>query len=318
MPVTLQISLAPSDFAHAEHILPHQVRTWRGQCAELLLTIDFHRSRGRFADDWDAGRERIVSLANSIPDARVVHVDYSPDAHRKVSTEFFGGLRVPAKDFRGGPYYSYFFGLAQAQHDHVFHLDSDLLFGGGSPTWMAEALEHMSQNRELMFAAPLPGPPRADGRLLTLAAERDSTPGAFRFDGMSTRLFLISRRRFKERIGLLRTRPPQAMRNRVIALLEGNPSQDLPEHILSDAMRAHGLIRRDLLGKPPGMWSLHPPYRCATFYANLPELIQRCERGDVPDSQRGCCDVNDEMVDWSEARLNLARNRLWRRLLKRQ
>ena len=65
-PVTLQLSLAPSDHRLAQHILPHQIRTWRGQVAEILITIDLHRSAGRFADGWTEGRDNILALAHSI------------------------------------------------------------------------------------------------------------------------------------------------------------------------------------------------------------------------------------------------------------
>jgi hypothetical protein len=128
-PATLQISLAPSDYRHASVLLPHQVRAWREQVDEVLLTVDFHRSTGRFSARWAEGEKLILPLAQSIPGARVVTVDYGPAARVRVSAEFFGGGPVPAKDFRGGPYYGYFFGLNAATHDLVLHADSDLLFG---------------------------------------------------------------------------------------------------------------------------------------------------------------------------------------------
>lgn len=316
-PVTLQISLAPSDYRHARHLLPHQVRTWHGQAAEILVTIDFHRSAGRFSERWQEGRELIVPLAESLPGVRVAMVDYSPDAMARVSAEFFGGRRIPMKDFRGGPYYAYFFGLAEARHDHVLHVDADMFFGGGSQTWLAEAVAHMAGHPEVLFAAPLPGPPRDDGRLLQLEAEPEpGEPHAYRFPLMSTRLFLLSRAKFRSTIGALQTRRPPALKNAVIAVLEGNPPEDLPEHLLTDAMREHGLVRREFLGRAPGMWSLHPPYRGADFYARLPELIQRVETGDLPEAQRGDHDINESMVDWSEPKARMARNRWWRRLLQ--
>ena len=40
MPVSVQISLAPSDLPHAGAILPHQLRTFAGQAGEVLLTVD--------------------------------------------------------------------------------------------------------------------------------------------------------------------------------------------------------------------------------------------------------------------------------------
>jgi hypothetical protein len=317
-PVTLQISLAPTDYRHAQFILPHQVRIWRAQVAEILITVDLHRSSGRFSERWEEGAKHILPLANSIEDARVVPIDYGAPAKARVAAEFFGGAPVPAKDFRGGPYYSYFFGLAEARHDYVFHTDSDLFYGGGSQSWMNEAVQYMESHPEALLTAPLSGPPRPDGNLTWLSGEREpDQPYAFRFTTMTTRLFLIDRSRFRRAIGSLRPRRPPAWKNTLIALLEGNPAQDLPEHLFTSAMQQRGLIRRDFLGTMPGMWSLHPPYRGKDFYQKLPELVARIEAGDVPPEQRGDHDMNDSMVDWSEGRAALRQNRLWHRLWRR-
>jgi hypothetical protein len=166
--------------------------------------------------------------------------------------------------------------------------------------------------------APLPGPPSADGRLRQLrgVAEADS-PQSHRFEEMSTRLFLLDRGRFRSAIGALEPNPPPALRSRIKALVEGNPCADLPEHLFTRKMRERRLVRRDFLGVAPGMWSLHPPYRCADFYEKMPELIARIEADDVPDAQRGDHDINGSLVDWSEATDRLAKNRWWRRLLSR-
>jgi hypothetical protein len=75
-------------------------------------------------------------------------------------------------------------------------------------------------------------------------------------------------------------------------------------------MAEHSLFRVDFLGEPPGMWSIHPPYRSPEFYQALPGLIERIEAGDIPDAQRGDHDVNDSMVDWSSARA--AQHRWWK------
>lgn len=316
-PVTLQISLAPSDHRLARHILPHQIRTWRGQVAEILLTLDLHRSAGRFADDWAAGRDNILGLARSIGETRVLEVDYGAPAAAAVAEEFFGGKGVPAKDHRGGPYYSYFFGLHAARHRHVLHCDADMLFGGGSPTWLAEACALLAKEPDLFVTAPLPGPPAPDGRLTELAGERRTGPGlAYAFSEMSSRVFLLDRDRFQSRIGALH--PALApWRGLFLALLEGNAPRELPERLLSRAMARQGLRRVDFLGVAPGMWSLHPPYRCADFYQKLPELVRRVETNDIPAGQLGFHDVGDTLVDWSEARAQLTRRRWWRRLAAR-
>lgn len=316
--VSLQITLAPSDYAHARHLLSHQVRTWRNQVSEILITIDFHRSAGRFSDRWAEGEKHIRPLAESIAEARVVDIDYSPDAMRRVSAAYFGNRPVPKKDFRGGPFYSYFFSLTEARHPYVLHSDADMFFGGGSQTWIHEATEYMRSHPDVLITAPLSGPPRQDRRLLQLAAEAEpgETP-AFRFTEMSTRLFMLDTDRFRRSIGALVSRRPKTLRHAIIALLEGNPPADLPEHLFTTAMRNAGLIRREFTGHAPGMWSLHPPYRSADFYAKLPDLIRRIEAGDLPDAQLGDHDINDSLVDWSEPRAALRRNRLWRRLLRR-
>ena len=316
--VTLQVNLAPSDWRHARYLLPHQVRVWRGQVSEILLTVDLHRSSGRFSSGWEQGRDNILALARSIQGARVETVDYSDEAHSRVSAEFFGGVHIPSKDFRGGPYYAYFFGLNAANQSIVLHTDSDMFFGGGSQTWLSEATEYLATHPRALFAAPLPGPPAEDDRLRQLRSKiEEGVPHSHIFEEMSTRLFLIDRRRFKSAIGSLVPKPPPTIRSRIKALVERNPSADLPEHLFTMEMRARGLYRRDFLGSKPGMWSLHPPYRCAEFYEKLPALIARIDAGDIPELQRGDHDINSSLVDWSEALVALSRNRWWRRLLYR-
>jgi hypothetical protein len=316
-PVTLQISLAPSDWRHAHVLLPHQVRAWRGQVAEILLTVDLHRSAGRFATGWTEGREKILALANSIEDARVVPVNYGAEARARVAAEFFGGQPVPEKDFRGGPYYAYFFALAEARHNLVLHADCDMIFGGGSLSWLAEAAAELATQPQVLLTAPLPGPPTANGTLRSQHAH--AVPGRLHchdFSTMSTRLFLLDRKKFRQTMGALTPHRP-SWRNTIKARVEGNPPADLPEHLFTEAMQARGFVRREFLGNAPGRWSLHPPYRSANFYAQLETLVQRAEAGDIPEGQRGDHDVNDSLVDWSEAREALQANRWWKRLLRR-
>jgi hypothetical protein len=294
------------------------MKAWQAQVAEVLLVVDLHRSSGRFAAGWEEGRDKIMELARSVQGARVETVDYGDAARARVSSEFFGNAAVPEKDFRGGPYYAYFFGLNAASHDFVFHIDSDIFFGGGSQTWIAEATNFYSTHPDVLVMAPLPGPPSPDGHLRQLHSVPEAAPlHSHRFEEMSTRLFLMDRGRFRSVIGALDPTPPPSLRSRIKALVEGNPSADLPEHLFTRKMRERRLVRHDYLGAPPGMWSLHPPYRCADFYEKLPELVSLVEAGNVPDAQRGDHDINGSLVDWSEALDRLAKNRWWRRLLSR-
>ncbi len=315
---TLQINLAPSDWLHACHILPHQLRQFAGQVDEVLLTLDLHRSVGRFSEGWEERRPKLEALiedcCTQFANVRSVLVDYHPEAVKAVSQAFFGGAMMPAKDFRGGPFYAYFYGLYAAQHDYVFHMDSDLMFGGGSQTWIAEAIAFLQQFPHVLFCGPLPGAPTANGKLRSQHANpfAYNTP-AFQLDEMSSRYFLLDRARFRDRIGALPL-PYAAPWGFMKAILEGNPPYRLPEDIFTRMMAKKGLLRVEFLGEGAGMWSLHPPYRCPEFYDRLPELIERIETGNIPDEQRGDHDINQSLIDWSGARYKLQQNRWWKRL----
>jgi hypothetical protein len=64
------------------------------------------------------------------------------------------------------------------------------------------------------------------------------------------------------------------------------------------------------------MWSLHPPFRSEEFYRRLPELIEAVESGRVPDGQRGHYDLNDSMIDWTEARADNHWRRRYLRMIR--
>ncbi len=322
--VTLQINLAPTDLPHARYILPHQLRQWAGQVDEVLLTLDLHRSGGRFSEAWEErlpGMRRLIEECCALyATASVREVDYSAEMAADIGGRFFGDRAVPAKDWNGGPFYSYFFGLHSAANDHVFHLDSDMMFGGGSRTWVAEAIRLLRERSDVLICSPLPGPPRADDRLpsqgrggLPEEQAEPHTSLAFRFPHLSSRLFLMDLRRFATAIEQLPLTQPPRIR-RLQASVRGNPPYNLPEAIFSDSMSEHSLFRVDFLGESPGMWSIHPPYRSPQFYQALPRLIERIEAGEIPEAQRGDHDVNDSMVDWSSARA--AQRRWWKPIVR--
>jgi hypothetical protein len=317
-PVTLQINVAPTDFPHAVSILPHQLRQWSGQVQEILFTLDLHRTArgGRFGEGWEERREPMQRLLEDLCHehacARVVQVDYATEAMREVANAFTGGTIIPAKDTKGAPLYPYFHGLYTARNDLVFHLDSDLMFGGSSQTWMTEARALLADNADILACSPLPGPPAADGKLRRQTASRfEQGALAFRFSTLSTRLFLLDRARLRDRLLPLRLSGPMRFVSRVKARLHGNPPYRAAELTISDAMNAAGLCRVDFLGADPGMWSLHPPYRSQKFYRELPHLIERIETGDVPAAQHGDYDINDSMFDWSATRRWAQVRRLW-------
>lgn len=330
-PVTLSIAVAPVDLPHAIHTLPHQMRVWGGQVDDVQFVLDLHQSKGRYgeaSDERRPGLERLLEeLCAAHPDARVRVVDYAPATMAGVAERWFGRASVPAKNHYGGPIYAYFYGWDAARHDHVLHLDSDMLFGGGSATWTSEAIDLLRSRPDVLMASPLPGPPTPDGELPAAVFARhasSATPPrrepidsiAYAFAAASTRLFLLDRRRLMDRVAPLELLRPR-LRSTLRARAEGHEPYELPEGMLSREMQEHGLLRIDFLGSAPGLWSLHPAMRSDLFYRELPRLVERVEAGDMPAEQLGDYDVNDSLIDWSSARAAARGQRWWLRLGRR-
>ena len=333
-PVTLQISLVPADLEHAVHTLPHQLRQWGDQVSEIVFVVD--RKRDDLGSVLDVSlRVLLTELCATHPGARIEYVDHYGSGRTRVAKHFTGRPRMPARDYRSGPIYGFLFGLEVAQNDFVLHADSDMLFGGGSHSWVQEGLALLAARPDALAVSPLPGPPTADGRIPDDVARRhalahppDSAgPGlqprrepldslAYRFSGISWRAFLMDRHRVLKRlvpIPLRHARPRQF----ALALLDRNEPWATLEHSMSHAMLERGLYRIDFSGQPPGVWSLHPPYRSREFYRDLPALINRVETGDIPREQLGDYELGDSLVDWTAAREAKRRRRCWRRIRAR-
>jgi hypothetical protein len=316
--VTLQINVAPTDFPHAVHTLPHQLRQWGGQVQEILFTFDLHRTPkgGRFGEGWEERlapmQELLERLCSEHPHARLETVDYDPQRMAEVAEVLLGGSTMPVKDTKGAPFYPYFHGLYGASNELVLHLDSDMMFGGGSQSWIGEACELLQRDPDVLACNPLAGPPSPDGRLLTQQAEVfPGVPSAFRFASMNTRIYLLDRVRLRERLLPMALVGPIRALSRAKAKMHGNPPYGAAELVLGAAMRTAGMCRVDLLGSDPGMWSLHPPFRSPEFYRELPRLIEQVETGQIPAAQLGDYELGDAMLDWSRARRRARLRRIW-------
>lgn len=306
--ITLQISLAPSDFKHIIHLLPHQIKVFGNQVDEILLTYDTHRSKGRFAINWEESNAKMWSFLQEFtmqhPKIKLIKIDYSRRKIKEIAKKYFNRLTIPAKDWRGGPFYTYFFGINEAKNDYVFHIDSDLFFGGLSQKWVEEAIELYQSDTRILFINPLAGPPKSNNTLINQQYFiYQDKPFYFGFHTMSTRLFLVNKLRLAEHnIQNIFTFMIGEMAR---AIWRKNPPYRLPEEILSKHLKKHDYLRVDFKGEMPGLWSLHPPYRTPQFYQDLPIIIKKIEENNVPDSQKGFYDIVDELVDWSTARKKL-------------
>jgi hypothetical protein len=302
-PVSLQISLAPPDLHHASHVVPHQLRALASQADEVLLVVDFKKSSSRrWRSGWDALAPRLRSLLETLaqgqPGARVLEVDYSQRSLERVARRFFARSSIPAKDLRGGPFFAYFFALDSARHDHVLHLDSDMLIGGGSRSWVSEAVHVLACRTEVLSVCPLPGPPAHDGLLRQQEAHGPVREDAFRFRfrHFTSRVFLCDRNRVADPDHPLPLVHEVPWWGRISGGLRQRSTFALPERLVTLTMRRRGLIRIDLLGEPPGLWTVHPVQRDAQFRRTLPDVIARVERGEVSESQLGRYDLVPAMI----------------------
>lgn len=327
--VAAQINMYPMDLRHVEVLLPHQLRVWEPMVDSVVVTIDPHRSRsGRYrGENFDNAlkrlRELLASFAQRHPKMSVVEVDLSDAARRAVAQRFFGVEDMPVKAWDGGPFYSYFYGMGQCDARYIVHFDGDMLFGGGSQRWVDEAVGLMQAQPDLLLVSPFPGPPREDGQIFGHEQERgyrfertDDCGLAYRFRHASTRIFMIDMQRFSQRLGAFPLLAPGWLSRCKARVLGNPPIAREAEAVIGESLRARQLTRLDFVGSPPGLWSLHPPYRSEEFYRRLPEFVRQVEQGQVPDAQRGHYDMNGSMIDWSVQQSAARWDRRYWRLLR--
>jgi len=311
-PVTFQVNITPGDLGYAIPIVEHQIAQVGRFCSEILISVDHRPGR---EPDLSGARDWIDSVRSRHPQARFAPVDYSPATVAAVSRYFLDRGTIPPRCRRGG-YFSYFEGIFQARNDHVFHVDCDIMLGGSAQPWLGEAVRLLEGNPDVFSVSPLPGPPAPGLKLKRQVAPALSSPrGAYRFDGFTTRLFLLNKRRFSGSAKLRARREP--LRQQIRALVEGYSRLVLPEELIGDYMRMHGLHRVDFAGEVPGLWSLHPPFRNAEFLRRIPEILGAVESGNLPAGQLGDYDINESLVDWSDCYRDLKNNRWWRRYLRK-
>lgn len=308
LPVTLQISLAPSDYKHVVHLLAHQVKVFEEQVEEILLTYDTHKSNGRFSLNWEENNSKMWDFLQQFctihPKIKLVKIDYSQEKVKEVANFFFQKDKIPAKEWRGGPFYTYFFGINEANCPNVFHIDADIFFGGLSKTWLAEALALYEADERILFVNPLAGPPTDNGVLYHQNyTNYKDLPTHYSFKTMSTRLYLVNKARLtaKPIKNILTLKPRELIR----AIIRKNPRFKMPEEFLSEHMQKQNAIRVDFKGENTGLWSLHPPYRTPKFYDELQLLIEKIEKNQIPEAQKGHYDIVDDLFDWSEAKKKL-------------
>lgn len=287
-PVTLQISLCPLDLAHVALIVPHQLRIWAPQCAETLLVWDLdpgpRYQDPAFRQKWDAGLMGIQDFCRILltewPQLKFAAFQAQPELLSALASRFFvpGTPPLPAKDFRGRPIAAYFYALAIAAHDWVLHLDCDMMFGGQSPSWVAEARAALQADAGLLYAMPGVGP---------------ASVHPLRGPEFTARCFFLDRRRLAGVLTPELRQMPDLFEARWVP-----PYAETAELMIEHWMARQGLQHLALPGAAPGMWWLHPPVPASpAFLPALPQLLQALSDDDLPARQNGRYDLLEATLE---------------------
>jgi hypothetical protein len=317
--VTLQINLAASDYLLSKSLLERQLALFNDHVDEIVISLDGKQGTGRFSVGFNENFSRISGLIDSVSKnfdkLRIITIDYTFEAQSIVNYYFGQKSFIPLRDLRGGPCYVYFYGLWSCKNDLVLHIDADMFFGGKVGDWFDKAVTLLA-DPSVFAVAPLPGPPTTDGHLAQplldhSCIEEDRTLRVYSFDGFSTRIFLLDRRKL---FGIpLRGFP--SINRATKAILRNLSPRELPEVMITRYMRRQKLKRVDFASSG-NLYSLHPPYKSEKFYAAIPGIIEILDENRIPDGQLGCYDINDALFDFSEERYALAQNAWSKRLAK--
>ena len=298
--ITLQINIAPFDYRHVIDLIPHYIELFYESVNEILLVLDYNKKRNTDFSIWNDFRLQMVDYLEKISDKyskiRISEVDYSNITKAKISSLYFNKNSIPNYDFRGAPFYQYFYGLYVCSNDLVFHLDSDMFLCGNASKWLDEALDILSEDN-IFSVSPLPGPPHPDKILKNQKyIHVDTSQYKYSFNSFSTRIFLINRKIIYNSLKLL---SPSYIRC-IWALTKGFPIIQTVEETITKMMNKKNMKRIDFLGSDGGIWSLHPLFRSEEFYNNIPLILDKMKNMDFSEEQLGYYNFIPEFMDWGK------------------
>ena len=302
-PITLQINTAPVDFPYFPKILRHQLRHFGSSVNEILITIETRQSKkSRWkSDEWDTNLEKIFQLCEELkrdfPYLKANPIDYSDSTRKEISQYFMRKNKqlIPFKDFRGGPYYSYYFGLFSANEKYVLHMDSDMMFHGNGAKWLDQAMELNERDPKALLISPIIGPPVLPDQKMPLQHPKRYNPifdyefagNGYAYKDMSTRVFMVEKERLKNFCPVTYPHFDQIAKS----WLRKTPPYHTPERSISEAMQRAGLYRVDFQGKDEGLYSIHPQIaKDPDFPIMLDFIIGKIEEGFFLEEMRGLQD----------------------------
>lgn len=286
MSVAFCMLAGPADAGFAETILRHLLRASAFDFHKVIFTVDDLPNRKYNSSEIRALADRLVSEGVITDRVLLSEID-----HASLTKKYFGKTLRHRRDHRGVPLLGWAAGIEQSDAQYVVHYDSDiLLHQQHDANWIRSGIALLEKEPTVMFVAPRPGPPTADGQLLGQATQpRIDAAGNFWFKTFSSRRFLVDKNRLE---GLLPTPivPISPKRALLDQLGIGNPCS--PWEASVDRKLVTSSYHRVHLGG--GGWSLHCPNHGIGFRETLPEVVAMVEQGYHPADQAGQYDLKLE------------------------
>lgn len=305
--ISLQINVSAADLKVCNKLLERQITFWYDELDEIVISIESKKSFGKFARDFDKNKNDLVALID-----RYIHtylkvsrhfIDYSQERKLFLSDLFFGSQWIPDKDYRGCAFYSYLDGLAACKNKYVIHIDSDMLIGGNPNSWLQDAVDLLNSEAKYLVVNPLPGPPSSDFEIKQ-KYQKKIGKYKFLFNKLSTRIFLIDMEKLlPNKLALKKV--PFSLRNLKWCVKNNYRWGYMAlEDLFADMMQKKLLFRVDTLGENDTntAFTLHPLVKPDHYIKAIPDLLKKIDTDDIPDSQRGYYNINDDFFDFKKTK----------------
>ena len=291
---SLTILVSRADRQYFMHTVPHLVKMLNFPFQQKLLMVDTAPLPPRYSSMSNLGTlEELFELCEQLKERgvvdRILRVKHDDPDQLKLYHSHFSPRPPFTRNYRGYPNIACALAVEEAATDNHLWFDGDMLFyQKPESNWVGKAMNLVAENENVMFVGPHPGPPPENGVLHTQtnAYERDEK-GFFRFKGFTSRRYLLNRQRFRE---LLPLTPSSVSRKMQLKSIYNKQSYlQNWEIMVSQALEKSRFYRADT--SSPDAWALHTPDHGEEFIKELPQIIERVERGEFPTQQAGDYDL---------------------------
>lgn len=237
---------------------------------------------------------RIKELAEKFrTDGFVDRIEYLfPEAEvlAHLRSKYLRGVVKETHDYGGCGLLSYLAGIELSRSDFVIHYDADmLLHQEPGVCWGERGINILKDDGQALAVTPRIAPPleglKEKPSLYDWPAVLQGKDG-WRDQWLSTRCFLLDRRKFERLLPLLQGR---VLWDTLAVRFFGRGYPRSPEVMISHRMKAEDFYRVNL--RCEEYWLLHPADKGESFLRLLPSILESVGRGWVPFGQRGLPDV---------------------------